>query len=99
MWQIFLLSAALSSAPDVHDLTSFTQEVDRIVLSGRRMPPALLLDVARLQRPADRMLALVYLRRTGLLTGEPVSLDRVVFHEDDGNGSGAEPSEDPSDAD
>lgn len=99
MWQILLLAAGLSGAPYTHDLTVFQHEVDRIILSGRQMPPALLLDVARLKRPADRMLALVYLRRTGLLTGERVSLDRVVFHENDRNGLGAEPPGGSSDAD
>lgn len=79
MWTIALLAAGLAGDPAATPLDQFTAEVDRIVLSGRRMPPAMLLDVARLPDAGDRMMALVYLRRTGLLTGPAVALDGTVF--------------------
>lgn len=79
MWQAFLLAAALNGATDARGLDSFTAAVDQIVLSGRQMPPAMLLDVARLPDAADRMMAIIYLRRAGLLTDDPLSLDRIVF--------------------
>ena len=73
------LAAGLSSDPGVPPLDAFMAEVDRIILSGRQMPPAMLLDVARLPDVGKRMMALVYLRRTGLLTGPAVPLDGTVF--------------------
>lgn len=79
MWLAAVLASGLSGDPQLPALDAFTAEVDRIVLAGRQMPPALLLDVARLPSAGDRMLALVYLRRSGLLTGPAVSLDQVVF--------------------
>lgn len=82
MWLAAFLAASLGGDPDIAPLDAFTKEVDRIVLSGRQMPPALLLDVSRLPSAGDRMMALVYLRRTGLLTGPLVSLDRTVFLND-----------------
>ena len=77
-----ILSAGLAASAGPPSLAGFTAEVDRLVLSGRPMPPALLLDIARLPDAGDRMLALVYLRRAGLLTGPAVSLDRIVFRRD-----------------
>lgn len=71
-----VLAAGLASAPGLDALIA---EIDRIVLSGRPMPQALLLDVRRLPDAGDRMQAVIYLRRSGLLTGSAVSLDDVVF--------------------
>lgn len=79
MWLAAFLAASLSSDPAVPSLDAFMAEVDRIILSGRQMPPAMLLDVARLPDVGERMTALVYLRRSGLLTGPPVPLDGTVF--------------------
>lgn len=71
-----ILAAGLASAPGFDALIV---EIDRVVLAGRPMPPALLLDVRRLPDAGDRMRAVIYLRRSGLLTGSAVSLDDVVF--------------------
>lgn len=71
-----VLAAGLASAPGFDALIA---EIDRIVLAGRPMPQALLLDVRRLPDAGDRMQAVIYLRRSGLLTGSAVSLDDVVF--------------------
>jgi hypothetical protein len=71
-----ILAAGLTAAPGIDALTA---EIDRLVLAGRPMQPALLLDVRRLPKAADRMQALIYLRRSGLLTGPAVSLDEMVF--------------------
>lgn len=79
MWLAAFLAAGLSADPGAPSLDAFMAEVDRIILSGRQMPPALLLDVARLPDAGQRMKAVVYLRRTGLLTGPPVPLDGTVF--------------------
>ncbi|WP_313135981.1 hypothetical protein [Paracoccus jeotgali] len=70
------LSATVASGQGLDDLTA---EIDRLVLSGRSMPPALLLDLRRLPDAGQRMQAVVYLRRSGLLTGGPLDLDDVVF--------------------
>lgn len=70
------LTAGLAAAPGLDALTA---EIDRLVLAGRPMTPALLLDVRRLPNAGDRMQALIYLRRSGLLTGPAVPLDQTVF--------------------
>ena len=61
------------------NIRALTAEIDRMVLAGRPMQPALLLDVRRLPDAGDRMQALIYLRRSGLLTGQALSLDEMVF--------------------
>ena len=71
-----VLAAGLAAAPGLDALTA---EIDRMVLAGRPMQPALLLDVRRLPDAGDRMQALIYLRRSGLLTGQALSLDEMVF--------------------
>ena len=70
------LAAGLAAAPGLDALTA---EIDRLVLAGRPMRPALLLDVRRLPDAGDRMQALIYLRRSGLLTGPALSLDEMIF--------------------
>lgn len=82
MWLAALLAAGLNGDPAAPQLDAFMAEVDRIILSGRLMPPAMLLDVARLPTAGERMMALVYLRRAGLLTGPAVALDGTVFLSD-----------------
>ncbi|MFV0293222.1 MAG: hypothetical protein ACK5II_08400 [Paracoccus sp. (in: a-proteobacteria)] len=74
-----VLSAGLADVPADLSLDALMSEIDHLVLTGRKMPRAFLLDVERLPDPAGRMLALIYLRRAGLLTGSAVSLDQVVF--------------------
>ena len=71
-----VLAAGLAGAPGLDALKA---EIDRMVLAGKPMQPALLLDVRRLPDAGDRMLALIYLRRSGLLTGSALSLDETVF--------------------
>ena len=71
-----LLTAGLAGAPGLDTLTA---EIDRLVLAGRPMRQALLLDVRRLPDAGDRMKALIYLRRSGLMTGPAVPLDETVF--------------------
>ena len=71
-----ILAVGLAVTPS---LDAFTAEIDRLVLAGRPMRPALLLDVQRLPNAGQRMQALIYLRRSGLLTGPAISLDDVVF--------------------
>lgn len=73
-----LLSATISEPAGAGSLADFTAEIDRILLSGRPMPPALLLDLDRLENASDRMLAIVYLRRSGLMTGPEVPLERLL---------------------
>lgn len=70
------LTAGLAAAPGLDALTA---EIDRLVLAGRPMTPALLLDVRRLPNAGDRMQAIIYLRRSGLLTGSAVPVDQNVF--------------------
>ncbi|SDD98145.1 hypothetical protein SAMN05421538_103171 [Paracoccus isoporae] len=79
MLMAMLLSAAISDAPARPSLHDFTSEVDRILLSGRAMPRALLLDLDRLDRASDRFLAVIYLRRSGLLTGAEMPLERLLM--------------------
>ena len=76
MMLVAVLTAGLAATPGLDALTA---EIDRLVLAGRPMRPALLLDVRRLPDAGQRMQALVYLRRSGLLTGPAISLDDVVF--------------------
>ncbi|MBA4490786.1 hypothetical protein [Paracoccus sp. S1E-3] len=70
------LTAGLAAAPGLDALTT---EIDRLVLAGRPMQPALLLDLRRLPDAGDRMKALIYLRRSGLMTGPAVPLEGTVF--------------------
>ena len=60
-------------------LDQITAKVNETVLAGRQMPPDFLLTIGRMEDAGDRMLAIVYLRRSGLLTGAAVDLDHVVF--------------------
>ncbi|MFD1796704.1 hypothetical protein FQV27_12785 [Paracoccus aurantiacus] len=71
-----ILAAGLAGAPGLPEIIA---EIDRLVLSGRQMPAAFMLDVRRLPDAGDRMQALVYLRRAGLLTGSAQPLDGIVF--------------------
>lgn len=68
--------AEASGPPGLQDMF---REIDRLVLTGRSLQPAFMLDVARLPSPAERMMAIAYLRRAGLLEGPAVLLDRIVF--------------------
>ena len=92
------LAGGLAGAPGLDALTA---EIDRLVLAGKPMRPALLLDVRRLPDAGDRMLALIYLRRSGLLTGPTLSLDEAVFLTPDlpPEIAPATPHEDPADED
>ncbi|WBU53136.1 hypothetical protein [Paracoccus sp. SCSIO 75233] len=74
-----ILSSALVSVEPAEDLDTIKSEVNRLVLAGASIPPDFLLRVQRLDDPADRMDAVVYLRRSGLMTGPAVSLDRYVL--------------------
>lgn len=97
---VALLAAGLSSDVAGPDFEDFVAEADRLVLSGRPMPAAFLLDVKRLPEASDRMRALVYLRRSGLLTGPALSLDDIVFQTDAGPGRvQTEPAKAPKDED
>lgn len=70
-----LLTSALVEAPT---LARVTERIDELVLSGQSLPPDMILTVSRLPQPADRVLALVYLRRAGLLTGDPVEIGPLL---------------------
>ena len=74
-----LLTAALSAGDAPVDLTSVTREIDALVLTGQSLPPDFMLKLRRLPLPGDRMQALIYLLRAGLLGGPAVSLDDLVF--------------------
>ncbi|WBU56730.1 hypothetical protein [Paracoccus sediminicola] len=74
-----LLSGSIGFGAQGQGFEELTRVIDGLVLSGRSLPPAFLLDVERLPSASDRMLALIYLRRSGMLTGDPVALDELVF--------------------
>ncbi len=76
MIKLGLLAAAMAGVLGFDDLRA---EIDRIVLSGRSMPKAMMLDVRRLPSASERMLAIAYLRRSGLLSGTAVDMEKIVF--------------------
>ncbi|MDO5657941.1 MAG: hypothetical protein Q4G36_06425 [Paracoccus sp. (in: a-proteobacteria)] len=71
-----LIAAPAMAAPSLPEVMD---EIDTFVLEGRSMPVDYLLRLRTLREPADRMSALIYLRRAGLLRGPVVSLDNNVF--------------------
>lgn len=75
-----LLMAALAStapegAPD--SLGRILGDAEQWVLDGKSLPPDYLIRIEGLE-PADRFIAIVYLRRAGLLVGPAVDLDRLL---------------------
>lgn len=74
------LTLAASLAPalgPVTDLDAFRAQVAQMVLSGASLPPDYLLSLSGLP-DGQRMLAVIYLRRAGLLTGDAVPLGRII---------------------
>ena len=71
-----LIASPAAGAPTLPELMA---EIDGFVLEGRNMPVDYLLRLRSLPQPAERMEALIYLRRSGLLRGPAVSLDNNVF--------------------
>lgn len=76
-----LLTAAVASVADVEnlspDMTAFTNDASGWVLEGKALP----VDYRqRLQKmtPADRLLAITFLRRSGLLKEDIWALDDVL---------------------
>ncbi|MDO5605155.1 MAG: hypothetical protein Q4G25_08350 [Paracoccus sp. (in: a-proteobacteria)] len=74
-----LTGIALEASTPSENLIALQAEIDGLVLSGQRMPAAFLLELERLPDAAERMQVIVYLRRSGLMTGREVPLDRHVF--------------------
>ncbi|WBU63958.1 hypothetical protein [Paracoccus aerodenitrificans] len=77
------LAASLSLVP-VPELAEMTEEIDALVLAGKAVPPDFLLRVRRMASPEERMQIVVYLRRSGLLTGPALDLHRYVFNAESG---------------
>lgn len=66
-----LMAAALAQAEAVlppTDLDRFTDEAKGWLLQGRPMPPDTRLRLLRMP-PEDRLQAIIFLRRAGLMTG------------------------------
>ena len=81
MIALLLMSAALaggvppSSAPPTRD--SLIQEATNLLLSGEKLPPDLDLRLMELA-PTDRIEVLIFLRRSGMLTGPGWTIDRLL---------------------
>lgn len=60
-------------------LADFQMKVNQWLLDGRNFHPTLALEISQIEPKADRLLAIVYLRRSGLLTGDSLDIDRIVL--------------------
>lgn len=74
-----LMSALAATAPEAsgETLGKILGDAEKWVLDGKSLPPDYLIRIDRLE-PADRFIAITYLRRAGLLVGPPVDLDRLL---------------------
>lgn len=70
-----VLAAGLTPPPAGFD--EFRVEARQMVLAGEALPPDFLLSLSGLDE-ADRLLAVIYLRRAGLLTGPTIPLGRIL---------------------
>lgn len=76
-----LLTAALAASPDIApaspELSAFTEEASAWLLEGEPLPRDYRLRLMRMH-PADRLQAIVFLRRSGLLRGDVWRLEEVL---------------------
>lgn len=61
------------AAAPVKPLSEVLRDLDAMLLAGEPLPPDFLLELAPLP-PAERLLAVAYARRAGLLTGPALPL-------------------------
>ena len=83
---LFLLSAALAAGtPQVGQPTrgGLIAEATDLLLNGEPLPSDLDSRLMQLS-PADRIEVLVFLRRSGLLTGPGWTIDRLLAPQNDG---------------
>lgn len=76
-----LLTVAATSLPDVSgtspEASAFMEEASGWLLEGQGIPPDYKLRLQRME-PADRLQAIVFLRRAGLLTGNIWTLEDIL---------------------
>lgn len=72
-----LAAAALTTPVAAADASDLTQEATQWVLSGDSLPDDYLQRLADLS-PDQRLLAIVFLRRAGLLTGATMSVETLL---------------------
>lgn len=81
MLLVVLLSVAAqageAAAPDSTPLAAFTQEAAGWLLEGKRLPPDYRLRLLGMA-PAERLQAIIFLRRAGLLTDAAWSLSDIL---------------------
>lgn len=77
---LFVMAAGLgqASAPMLPDVASFAEEASGWLLDGEGLPPDYRLRLLRME-PAARLQIIVFLRRAGLLTDAPWSLDDILM--------------------
>ena len=63
-----LMAAATSVATELSPAEQFTREAEQWVLQGKALPPDYRLRLLQME-PADRIQAIIFLRRAGLLEG------------------------------
>lgn len=72
---------AVAAAPSEPALppavAAFAAEASALLLAGESLPPDYRLRLL-VMPPAERLLAIIYLRRTGLLRGDPWPLEDVL---------------------
>lgn len=74
---VFVMVSGIASVSNANDIDKFVQEMTNIVLDGGALPNDIQEKVEILQ-PADRYMAIVFLRRSGLMTGAAWSVDELL---------------------
>ena len=72
-----------ASDPDIDTLAEFLLWADAMLLAGESLPVDLLLRMALLT-PADRLMGIAHLRRSGLLRGDAMPLEMLLAPEPGG---------------
>lgn len=71
-----ILSLSLQQASGA-DLAAFQRQAERTLLSGERLPPDYRQQLLAMP-PEDRIEAIIFLRRIGLLTGKSWRIDDML---------------------
>lgn len=74
-----LAGSGVTAEPIVREFETFRDEMAEYLLAGDRpFGAADVLILVKAMPPAEKMQAVIYLRRLGLYTGAPIPLDQIV---------------------
>lgn len=76
---MFLAGSGATADPTASDFETFRAEMAEYLLAGDRpFGAADVLTLVQAMPPAEKMQAVIYLRRLGLYTGAPIPLEQIV---------------------